>query len=83
MIGLTLFSIYLISVLRVRRWIRIAYSKDGFRSGCSVDMSEIMVTFTPILNTGIMIGCMFQSPYMNGKDKKQKMLEKFYGIKEK
>lgn len=82
MIGLTLFSIYLISVLRVRRWISIAYSKDGVRSGCSVDMNEIIVTFVPILNTAIMIDCMFQSPYMNRTDKRKKMLEKFYGIKD-
>jgi hypothetical protein len=81
MTGLILFSIYIISVLRVRRWIRIAYSKEGVRSGCSVDMNEIIVTFVPILNTAIMIDCMFQSPYMNGKDKKQRILDKFYGIK--
>lgn len=83
MIVLTLFSIYLISVLRMRRWIRIAYSKDGVRSGCRIEMDDVAVTFIPILNTGIMIGCMFHSPYMNVTDKKQKMLEKFYGIKEK
>jgi hypothetical protein len=44
-------------------------------------MNEIIVTFVPILNTAIMIDCMFQSPYMNGKDKKQRILDKFYGIK--
>jgi hypothetical protein len=45
-------------------------------------MNEIIVTFVPILNTAIMIDCMFQSPYMNRTDKRKKMLEKFYGIKD-
>jgi hypothetical protein len=83
MIGITLFSIYLISVLRMRRWIRISHSELGQWHGGDVDGVEIVATFIPIFNTIFAIKSLFDSPYSEKyrNNKGTKIINKIYGIK--
>jgi hypothetical protein len=83
MIGLTLFSIYIISVLRMRRWVRISYSEQGRWPCGDIDGSDIGATFIPLLNTICAILSTWHSPYSEKyrKDNGSKIINKIYGIK--
>jgi hypothetical protein len=83
MIGITLFSIYLISVLRMRRWVRIARSELGRWHGGDIDSEDIAATFIPISNTIFAICCLFHSPYSEKyrNNSWSKIINKIYGIK--
>lgn len=84
MIGLTLFSIYLISVLRMRRWVRISHSEQGrWWPGGDIDITEIAAIFIPFVNTIFAILSTWHSPYSEKyrKDNGSKIINKIYGIK--
>jgi len=71
--------IYILSFLSVRTWIRIAHSKGGIYSNCYPEGIDFLVTILPMINTGMALMNLGESPYRdrNGDD----FLTKFFGIK--
>lgn len=70
-------SVYLLSVLWNRRWVRKAYSKGGKYEGSSIGKDEVHITFIPILNTAIASYRVFEATHDRDKN-----YNKLFGVKD-
>lgn len=43
--------VYIISTLTSYKWIQVAHSKDGIWENTNADRGDIIMCFTPVLNT--------------------------------
>lgn len=81
MIGSLIFcGIYLVSVMAMYSWVRVAYSEGGYLSNYTLDNSHMWITFIPLVNTlAALMGWIAFYPL--GKEQKELNLEKFFQIK--
>jgi len=70
-------SVYLLSVLWNRRWVRKAYSKGGKYEKYRVDKGEMYFTFFPIVNTAIASKRVFEATHDRDKN-----YNKYFGLKD-
>ena len=75
-----LISIYIISVLKVRNWIRKAHSINGRWFNLETSLKDILWTILPIANTCMMFIMLIMSPY-DDYYKQSKNYNKFFGVK--
>ena len=61
-----LIAIYVLSVLFIRRWTRIAYSENGCFFNLDTDLIDIVLTLTPVFNTIAVFAYICESPYKKG-----------------
>lgn len=74
-------TIYLISVIAMYAWTRIAYSENGIFSTRDTSFGDVYFTIVPLFNTtAAIIGWLFQFPYKHTPRKKTNY-NKFFGIK--
>ena len=70
-------GIYIISVLRVRNWMRKAHSKNGRWDNQNTDNGALFFTLFPILNTFVSLILIFKSPYKEDSTN----YNRFFGVK--
>jgi hypothetical protein len=75
-----LISIYIISVLNVRNWMRKAHSTNGRFSNLKTSLKDVFWTILPIANTCMMFIMLTMSPY-DDYYKQSKNYNKFFGVK--
>ncbi len=88
MFGIVLISIYTLSLLRNRWFVRALHSENGLDYGKPVSKIEFIFTFVPVLNTFVAIVFTFlgESPYTETyrhEMAKKQNYNKFFGIKNK
>ena len=78
-------AIYLVSVIRVRRFIRQAHLPNGIWTGRPIVHLDFAFTFVPVINTLVALGLLTESPYVDGKPpitfKKGAISNWIFGIK--
>lgn len=67
--------IYILSVITVWRFMKIAHSKDGRWYNLNTGVIEVFFTLCPIVNTIMAIGSYISGPYKNEN------CNKFFNIK--
>ncbi len=88
MFGIVLISIYTLSLLRMRWFIKTEYSENGNSAGSNATRQDLLVTFVPVLNTFAALVLLFEgeSPYSETykhERTKKRNYNKFFGIKKK
>ena len=88
MFGIVLISIYTLSLLRNRWFVRALHSENGLDYGKPVPKIEFIFTFVPVLNTFAALVLLFEgeSPYSETykhERTKKRNYNKFFGIKNK
>jgi hypothetical protein len=72
--------IYIVSVMSMYTWIKIAHSKGGYAEGTPVGTRSIMLTFLPLANTiASIMGWLFFYPA--GSKDRERSLEEFFEIR--
>jgi hypothetical protein len=73
-------AVYLVSVMAMYSWVRIAHSEGGYRVGKYIGTMAIWIVFIPLVNTvASIMGWVFFHPL--DKEQKELNLEKFFQIK--
>ena len=81
MIVTLLIALYIVSVLYLRNWVKIAHSKDGKYSASNIDFIDFFYTFMPVLNTLMCFAFCDDSPYKNKPYRKPINYNKIFGVK--
>ena len=76
-IVIIIISVYLLSVLWNRRWVKKAYSEGGKYERFRIGKDEIYFTFLPILNTVIASRRIFEATH-----DRDKSYNKYFGLKD-
>lgn len=81
MINIIIFIVvYIISFFLYRKWVNIAYGKNGSLRGLTITNSELFLTICPVINTVACIMWIVYPPSKDTKWKKIRFLKKFFNI---
>jgi len=74
-------ALYIVCILYMRNWIKIAHSENGIFSNSDVEFMDFFYTFMPIANTVCSFLFFFISPYENKQYRKPINYNKIFGVK--
>lgn len=74
-------GIYIISALIFWLWLRKAHSAGGRWEAIDPDMTDVIYTFCPVINTALVISFLFKPATKKGIEKREKIGSKFFNIK--